>query len=107
MILSDVGEPNIFKQMIYLSALEHARTLTLSKYVLLGSINTIHKYYQHVILSIYVLIVFINTCTICMYVLLLLHASEKCIGMYIPEHGHHISALTHPTAFLLNENVLL
>ena len=27
--------------------------------------------------------------------------------VYVPEHGHHISALTHARALVINKNVLL
>ena len=40
MILGKVGEVHIFKHRLYISALEKARLLILSKYVLLGVINT-------------------------------------------------------------------
>ena len=40
MILHKVGEVHIFKHRLYISALEQARVLILSKYVLLGVINT-------------------------------------------------------------------
>ena len=39
-----VGEVHIFKQRLYISALEQARVLILGKYVLLGVINTIYKH---------------------------------------------------------------
>ena len=42
-ILRKVGEVQIFKHRLYISALEQAKVLLLGKYVLLGVINTIHK----------------------------------------------------------------
>ena len=43
--LHNVGDVYIFNQGLYISALEHARTLILGKYILLVSINTVNKYY--------------------------------------------------------------
>ena len=40
----NVGEVYIFEHGLYISALEHARMLILSEYVLLASINTIYIY---------------------------------------------------------------
>ena len=43
MILRKAGEVHIFKHRLYIAALEQARVLILSKYVLLGVINTMYK----------------------------------------------------------------
>ena len=44
MILCNVGEVYIFEHGVYIAALEHARMLILSNYVILAMINTIYKY---------------------------------------------------------------
>ena len=41
-ILCNVGQVYIFEHRLYISALEHARMLMLSDYILLASINTIY-----------------------------------------------------------------
>ena len=46
MILRKVGEVHIFKHRLYISALEQAKVVILSKYVLLGVINTIYKHFH-------------------------------------------------------------
>ena len=43
-ILCNFGYVYILEHGLYISALEHARLLILSSYVLLASLNTIHKY---------------------------------------------------------------
>ena len=47
--LCNVGEVYIFEHGLYISALEHARMLILSNYVLLASNNNNYYYYYHFI----------------------------------------------------------
>ena len=44
--MPNVGKDYIFKHRLYISALQQARALILRKYVLLGSINAIYKYFD-------------------------------------------------------------
>ena len=43
-ILCKVGEVNIFKYRLFISALEQARVVKLGKYVLVEVINTLYKH---------------------------------------------------------------
>ena len=58
--MCNVGKVYIFEHRLYVSALEHARTLILSNYVLLASIQTINIYFPVYNSSLTIIMYFVN-----------------------------------------------